>query len=132
MPRRARRTPSSPAAGGAHGASERELRHCSGRHHALRRFPPGATLAQVLLLGNSDEIENKLADGNGRIVRAEKEKVPPETLVDDLYLAAFSRRPTSDERTTALDYLQSAADKRKGAEDLLWTLLNSREFSFNH
>lgn len=93
---------------------------------------PGATLAQVLLLGNSDEIENKLADGNGRIARAEKEKVPPETLVDDLYLAAFSRRPTSDERTTALDYLQSAADKRKGAEDLLWTLLNSREFSFNH
>jgi len=93
---------------------------------------PGATLAQVLLLGNSDEIENKLADGNGRIAKAQQANVPPETMVEDLYLAAFSRRPTPDERTTALGYLQPATDKRKAAEDLLWTLLNSREFSFNH
>ena len=36
-----------------------------------------ATLAQVLLLANSDEIENKIADGNGRIAMLLKERRNP-------------------------------------------------------
>jgi len=93
---------------------------------------PGATLAQVLLMGNSDDIENKLADGNGRIALAFGAQTEENALVEDLYLAAFSRMPNETERTTCVGYLASAQDKRKAAEDLLWTLLNSREFAFNH
>ena len=44
----------------------------------------------------------------------------------------MSRLPTSDELTTATKYLDEQSDQRQAAEDLLWTLLNSREFVFNH
>lgn len=99
---------------------------------------PGATLAQVLLLSNSDEIENKLSNGEARIAKlfdpklAEKDKKPLRDVVDELYLASVSRLPTSDETKTALAYLEQQEDKRQAAEDLLWTLLNSKEFMFNH
>ncbi|MFM9965761.1 MAG: DUF1549 domain-containing protein [Planctomycetaceae bacterium] len=95
---------------------------------------PGATLAQVLLLSNSEEIENKLASGDGKIGKffAEKERRPLPELLDELYLGSLSRLPSSDERLTATKYLDEESDKRQAAEDLLWTLLNSKEFMFNH
>ncbi|MCB9950915.1 MAG: DUF1549 domain-containing protein [Planctomycetaceae bacterium] len=93
---------------------------------------PGATLAQVLLMSTSDEMENKIADGNGRLARLFKEETPVPTVVEELYLAAFARFPSAEERQVGEDYLNSAEDKRKAAEDLLWTILNSREFVFNH
>ncbi|QDU20860.1 DUF1549 domain-containing protein [Urbifossiella limnaea] len=92
----------------------------------------GATLGQVLLLANSDEIENKIADGNGRIARLVKAKAEPRAAVEELYLAALARRPTDVERNRAASYVAEAADKPKALEDVLWALLNSREFMFNH
>ncbi|MCX7419409.1 MAG: DUF1553 domain-containing protein [Planctomycetia bacterium] len=93
-----------------------------------------ATLAQVLLLSNSDEIENKLASGEGKIAKlfAEKDKKPLKQVVEELYLGAVSRLPSSDELNTSLTYLEQQPDQRQAAEDLLWTLLNSKEFMFNH
>ena len=95
---------------------------------------PGATLAQVLLLSNSEEIENKLASGDGKIGKffAEKQLRPLKDLVEELYLGALSRLPSSDELNAATKYLDGESDKRQAAEDLLWTLLNSKEFMFNH
>ncbi|MBI1313146.1 DUF1553 domain-containing protein [bacterium] len=93
---------------------------------------PGATLAQVLLLANSDEVENKLAAGDGRIARLINEKKPIPAIVDELYSATFNRLPTDAERARAVEHLEKAEDQRKAAEDLLWSLLNSREFMFNH
>ncbi len=97
---------------------------------------PGATLAQVLLLSNSDEVENKLSSGDGKIDKffavAEKERRPLKDLIEELYLGSLSRLPSSDELNTATKYLHGESDKRPAAEDLLWTLLNSKEFMFNH
>ncbi len=92
----------------------------------------GATLGQVLLLSNSSEIENKIGDGNGLVARLLKEKRPPEEIVDTLYLAAFSRFPTGDERAKMHKYVASSPDPKVALEDVLWTLLNSKEFVFNH
>lgn len=92
----------------------------------------GATLAQVLLLSNSDDIENKLASGEGRVARLITAQAATSQIVDELYLAAFSRQPTGEERKTAVEYIESESDRRKAVEDILWTLLNSREFMFNH
>jgi hypothetical protein len=93
---------------------------------------PGATLAQVLLLANSDETENKLADGNGRIARLINEQKPTPEIIDELYLACYSRLPTDDERNTTVSYIDTADDRRRAAEDVLWSLVNSKEFLFNH
>ena len=57
---------------------------------------------------------------------------PPAEIVTELYLAAYSRLPTPPEQAATVEYLEAAEDKRKAAEDVLWTILNSREFLFNH
>src|SRR5271165_5547840 len=54
----------------------------------------GATLSQVLLLANSEEMENKIADGNGRVAKFFKDKKPVPAMIDELYLMALSRAPT--------------------------------------
>lgn len=92
----------------------------------------GATLAQVLLLANSDEMENKLAAGDGRIAKLVNAQKPSAEIVTELYLAACSRLPTPPEQAATVSYLDAAQDKRQAAEDVLWTILNSREFLFNH
>jgi hypothetical protein len=91
-----------------------------------------ATLSQVLLLSNSDEIENKLQNGNARVGKMFQEKRSTPQMVEELYLATLSRYPTPQEIINAAAYIDRDSESRKSAEDLLWTLLNSREFLFNH
>jgi hypothetical protein len=92
----------------------------------------GASLQQVLHLSFSPDLENKISRGDGRVAKLMEKKTSPEQSIEELYLAALSRVPTVAERQTALDYLQKQADRRRGMEDLLWALLNTREFMFNH
>ncbi|MCE9560686.1 MAG: DUF1553 domain-containing protein [Planctomycetes bacterium] len=91
-----------------------------------------ATLGQVLLLANSEEIENKIADGNGRIAKMFKDKKPSAAMIEELYLTALSRQPTATEQKRLTEYIDNATDKQRAAEDALWALLNTREFMFNH
>lgn len=92
----------------------------------------GATLSQVLLLANSDEVENKLQNGNARIAKLFEAKRSTYQIVEELYLASLSRFPSRDEILNAAAYIDRDPEPRKGAEDLLWTLVNSKEFLFNH
>ncbi len=92
----------------------------------------GATLAQVLLLANSDELENKLASNDGRIAKLVASKMPMPEIIDELYLSAFTRHPNAAELNTTVKYVESQENKRQAVEDVLWTLINSKEFLFNH
>jgi hypothetical protein len=92
----------------------------------------GATLAQVLLLSNSDEIENKLAHGEGRVAKMIQEKKSDDEAIEDLYLAALSRSPTPEELGKTAVYVSSSPNRQQALEDVLWSLLNTREFMFNH
>lgn len=103
-----------------------------------------SSLAQSLHLLNSQEMKGKLANSSGRAERLAKEDLPPEAKIRELYLAAFSREPSSLELQTALDYLSEAivgadgkpvdANKanREKFQDLIWALINTKEFLFNH
>jgi hypothetical protein len=66
------------------------------------------------------------------VARLLKEKASPEKAVEELYLAAYARLPTEAERGRTLAYLKKQKDLRQGLEDVVWALLNSREFLFNH
>jgi hypothetical protein len=92
----------------------------------------GASLQQVLHLANSNELDDKIASDQGRLARLVKEKAAPEAAVEELYLATLARRPTDDERGLAVSHVAGRKEPRKGLEDVLWALLNSREFLFNH
>ncbi len=53
-------------------------------------------------------------------------------IIDELYLAALSRFPTADERHRILDHLRARADRKAAMTDVLWALINTREFILNH
>jgi hypothetical protein len=92
----------------------------------------GATLAQVLLLANSDEIESKIGSGDGRIARLLKEKKPTSEIIEDLYLTAYARHPTVAELQRITNLVERQKDQRQALEDVLWAIINTKEFMFNH
>jgi hypothetical protein len=53
-------------------------------------------------------------------------------VVREAFLRALSRPPTGAEAALARDHLQAAGDDAKGLRDLLWALLNTKEFVTNH
>lgn len=93
-----------------------------------------SSVVQSLHLMNSRRLHEKLADPTGLARRlAEDAGRNPGEIVEALYLATLSRPPTPGERETAVAAIGEGAEgRRAGAEDVLWALLNSAEFVFNH
>ncbi len=89
------------------------------------------SIAQALHLLNAPEITSKLTHRKGRIRQLADSPRTPTEIIDDLYLTALSRFPTNDERTLVLPIF-GELERREAAEDLLWAILNTREFVFNH
>ena len=52
--------------------------------------------------------------------------------VEEMYLRTLSRFPDNEERSAAEQAIAKAGDPKRGYEDLLWALLNSKEFLYNH
>lgn len=91
------------------------------------------SMAQALHLMNSPEIGEKLRHREGTARRLAESNLTPTELVEELYLAALSRFPTAAEQAAMLRvFAEAGADRRAATEDVLWALLNSREFVFNH
>ncbi len=91
-----------------------------------------ANLAQALHLLNSDEIQNKLARQGGRADLMAKDARPDAEKVDELFLWALGRKATPEQRDLALaDIAKNATNKKAAYENILWALLNTKEFIFN-
>lgn len=89
-------------------------------------------IAQALHLLNGEFLNGKLAAGSGRINEMLKNKKSASEIVETLYLATLSRPPRDDEMSRATFWISNAPNIREGSQDLLWALLNSREFMFNY
>lgn len=89
-------------------------------------------LSQALHLVNSTTLHQKVIGDGGRIATLLKANKPEPEILEELYLATLSRRPHSDELTAIDELLRDAPSRPEGLQDLLWTLLNSSEFVFNH
>ena len=69
----------------------------------------------------------------GRIQQLLKDGRPDRDKLRDVYLIALSREPTGDELTALLTYLERRREDRAAAyEDILWAVINTKEFLFNH
>lgn len=93
-----------------------------------------ASLAQSLHLLNSPEVQAKLASDTGRAARlAADASQTTEQKLTELYLLALSRPPTPQESAAVAAYLAERADApRQAWEDVVWALINTKEFLFNH
>jgi hypothetical protein len=106
-----------------------------------------ATLTQSLNLIGSAEVHNKLKDRTSRAARLAADARPAADKIREVYLLAFSRLPTAEELAIAEAFLakaaaaapppelakqSAAAFKQWPYEDLLWALINTKEFLFNH
>jgi len=92
-----------------------------------------ANLAQSLHLLNSAEVQGKLSAGGGRAaLLAGANERPREDKIRELYLRVYSREPQPDEMAVALGHLQKSPDEKVAFEDILWALVNTKEFLFNH
>jgi hypothetical protein len=89
-------------------------------------------IAQALHLLNGDFLNKKIAAPAGRIEALLKAKTPLPAVVEELYLATLSRPPRPEELEKTLAWIKAAPSPQEGAQDLLWVMLNSKEFLFNH
>jgi len=90
-----------------------------------------SSLAQSLHLYNSVELAKKVA--GERLKQLVSDKRPVDDRLRELYLTALSRPPSADELDHMKAYLQARPNNQSAAfEDLLWVLVNTKEFLYNH
>ena len=93
---------------------------------------------------NGSDIKAKLRTGKGRANRLAGDKRANDQKIREMYLVAFARAPRQFELKVALGYLEATLSDANGnlipettahrqkLEDLLWALMNTKEFLFNH
>ncbi|MDB6175758.1 MAG: hypothetical protein JWL59_5069 [Chthoniobacteraceae bacterium] len=103
-----------------------------------------ASLAQSLHLLNSKEIQQALSADTGRAALLAADVRPDEEKLRDLHLLAYSREPEARELAIAKSHVEKPRNgpdgkplpelqsKRQGYEDILWAIINTKEFLFNH
>jgi hypothetical protein len=100
-----------------------------------------ATLTQSLYLIGSADVHNKLKNPKSRAGLLAADPRPLADKIKEIYLCIFSRLPSAEELKVAEEFLSKPAAAAPGPaalakqwpyEDLLWALLNSKEFLFNH
>jgi hypothetical protein len=90
-----------------------------------------ASLSQSLMLLNSGDVQAKLSSPGSRAEKLAKEPRADEQKIDELFWDAFARGPTKQETSSAIAHLKKNATTRQMAyEDIIWALINAKEFQF--
>jgi hypothetical protein len=90
------------------------------------------SVMQIMHLVSGDTINQKIRAENSLIERLIKAGKSNREIIEELYLRTLSRFPKKEEAQLAQQGVSQAPSSREGYEDLLWALLNSKEFLFNH
>ncbi|MBI3862401.1 MAG: DUF1553 domain-containing protein, partial [Planctomycetia bacterium] len=91
------------------------------------------SISQALHLLNSREINEKIASRDGTARRLADTSLSTDDLIDEIYLGTLSRFPAAEERALTKDAFSSpGATRRQAIEDILWSVLNTKEFLYNH
>ncbi|MFO1064045.1 MAG: DUF1549 and DUF1553 domain-containing protein [Pirellulales bacterium] len=93
---------------------------------------PDANLAQALHTLNGETLMNKIASKQGRVSKLIEAGKPHEEIVRELYLAAMCRLPSTAELEASQEILKQSATPQDAYQDLLWALINSKQFLFVH
>ncbi len=91
---------------------------------------PDPNLAQALHTLNGETLALKLRDAKSRTSRLVAASAPHDEIVEELYLAALSRPPSEAELTASRELLAESVSAGEYYQDLLWALVNSKQFLF--
>ena len=98
-----------------------------------------SNLAQSLHLLNSTDVQQRITSSAGMAARLARDTDrDPADRVRELYVHAYGRVPRDDELKVAVNHVRnppgghSTAASQAAFEDLLWALINTKEFLFNH
>jgi len=91
-----------------------------------------ATIDQALYLNNGSRVTGWLTSNSylvGKLLKLED----PAQIAEDLYISVLSRKPNQAETQRVGEFLASVGDQKQQAlQDMVWALLASSEFRFNH
>lgn len=92
---------------------------------------PDATMTQALHMMNAPKIQQKIADDASRAAQLAASEKTPSQIIEELYLAIYSRMPSAEERSALeAEYAKPDANRRRVTEDIMWSLLNTPEFLY--
>ncbi len=92
-----------------------------------------ATVHQALFLANGGLLAGWVNGGGGNLTERLSKLEDPRAVAEELYLSVFTRRPTDAEAKAVADYWQTSETERAStARDMVWSLVTSNEFRFNH
>ncbi len=89
-------------------------------------------LPQVLHMLNNAGVLAKVKSADGRVAGWLKADKDDAWIVEHLYLATLSRRPTAHENSLVAKFLANAKDRTTGFQDVQHALLNLNEFLLRH
>ncbi len=88
-------------------------------------------LSQALHLLNGDTVQRKIREG-ALVKKLLDRKETPDQIIDDLYLRCFCRSPVEDEKAKLKTFLKPDSKPEQVFNDVFWSLINAKEFVFNH
>lgn len=92
---------------------------------------PESTVSQALHLMNAQGLHGQVISKDGRARKMSTSDMPPEQIVEKLYLRIYGRFPDSEERLIGKGvFLREGMTRRQATEDLMWALMNTPEFVF--
>ena len=86
------------------------------------------TMAQALQFLTGAVVNRAVSESDNRLGQLLKAGKSNREIIDELFLAALCRPPRAAERSALVARVERAADRRRALEDVLWGLLNSKEF----
>jgi hypothetical protein len=90
---------------------------------------PETTVTQTLHLMNAPQLHARVTSDAGHAAQLAASARPPEKIVEDIYLLAYSRMPDDEERKIGLRlFAEEGVSRRQATEDLMWALMNTPEF----
>jgi hypothetical protein len=88
-------------------------------------------LSQALHLLNGRTLQSKIDDGSV-VKKLLKQGQSSDQIIENLYLRCLSRKPMDDEFTKLKQFIVPDSNQEQVLNDIFWSLLNAKEFVFNH
>jgi hypothetical protein len=100
---------------------------------ALPVGSPQPSLLEAMHMFAGSTYTSKIMEPGGRLDNLLKQHASDEAIIDEFYLSALTRHPSPEEKAQLLAFLSQRSNRRpEELGRLVWAVISSREFSYNH